>query len=57
MAAWADYHIEASKKLNAYLLFVQWYAVPSGYHSLWCYCDPKRPTEWTIGRGRHGSAP
>jgi hypothetical protein len=23
-----------------------------GHHSLWCHCDPKRPREWTVGRGR-----
>jgi hypothetical protein len=52
MAAWGDYNLEGSVKLNAYLLFVEWWLVPSGHHSLWCYCYPKRPTEWIIGRSR-----
>jgi hypothetical protein len=52
MAAWGEYHPEPSKRLNAYLLFVEWWLMPAGHHSLWCYCDAKRPTEWTIGRAR-----
>jgi hypothetical protein len=56
-AAWGDYHIEASKRLYAYLLLVDWCDVPTGHHSLWCYCDPKRPTEWTVGQGRHIARP
>jgi hypothetical protein len=54
--AWGDYNIQGSKQLNAYLLLVSWWSLPGGHHSLWCYCDPKRPTEWTIGRGRHVEA-
>jgi len=56
IAAWGDYHSEASKRLCGYQILVEWCDVPTGHHSLWCYCDPKRPTEWTIGRGRHGAA-
>jgi hypothetical protein len=54
IAAWGDHDREGSRRLNAYLLLVDWGDGHTGYHSLWCYCDPKRPTEWTIGRGRHG---
>jgi hypothetical protein len=57
IAAWGDHHPEASKRLYGYQLLVEWWDVPTGHHSLWCYCDPKRPTEWTFGRGRHGAAP
>ena len=57
IAAWGDYHLEASMRLYAHLLLIEWSDVPTGHHSLWCYCDAKRPTEWTIGRGRHGAAP
>jgi hypothetical protein len=56
IAAWGDYHIDGSRQLRGYLLSIEWYDVPTGHHSLWCYCDPKRPTEWTVGRGRHGAA-
>jgi hypothetical protein len=56
IAAWGDYYPEASKRLYGYQILVDWCDVPTGHHSLWCYCDPKRPTEWTIGRGRHGAA-
>jgi hypothetical protein len=52
MAAWGEYHPEPSTRLNAYLLFVEWWLMPDVHHSLWCYCDPKRPTEWTVGRAR-----
>jgi len=51
IAAWGDYDIAASRRLNAYVLFVEWYWLPSGQNSLWCHCDPRRPSEWTIGRG------
>jgi hypothetical protein len=53
IAAWAKYDIQASRRINAYVLRVGWCDTLSGHHSLWCYCDPKRPTEWTIGRGRY----
>jgi hypothetical protein len=56
MAAWGEYHLEPSKRLYAYLLFVEWWLIPSGHHSQWCYCDPKRPTEWTVGQGRQNGA-
>jgi hypothetical protein len=52
MAAWGDYNLEGSKQLNAYLLFVEWYVLSRGHHSLWCYCYPNRPTEWIFGRTR-----
>jgi hypothetical protein len=52
IAAWGDYHPEASKRLYGYQILVEWCDVQTGHHSLWCYCDPKRTTEWTIGRGR-----
>jgi hypothetical protein len=52
MAAWGDYHLEPSKRLFGYLLSVEWWTNPTGHHSLWCYCDPRRPTEWTFGRSR-----
>jgi hypothetical protein len=51
MAAWADYDSRGSRQINAYLLFVEWWSASSGHHSLWCYCHPKRPNDWTAGRG------
>jgi hypothetical protein len=57
IAAWGDYHPEASKRLYGYQMLVEWYDTPTGHHALWCYCDPKHPTEWTFGRGRHGAVP
>src|SRR5882724_411413 len=37
IVAWGDYNIQGSKQLNGYLLFVEWWSVPGGHHSLWCY--------------------
>lgn len=50
--AWGCVDAQGSRRINACLLFIEWTDTPSGHHSLWAYCDPKRPTEWTIGRGR-----
>ena len=52
IAAWGDYHPEASKRLYGHQMLIEWYDMPTGHHALWCYCDPKRLTQWTIGRGR-----
>jgi hypothetical protein len=52
-AAWGEYDIQGSKNLFAFLLLVEWWDVPSGHHALWAYCDPRRRTEWTIGKGQH----
>jgi hypothetical protein len=52
IAAWGDYDIHGSRQINAYLLSVEWCGVPNDHHSLWCYCHPRRPTEWIVGRGR-----
>jgi hypothetical protein len=54
IAAWAEYDIEGSKQLGAYLLLIEWCGISGGHHSSWCYCYPKRPTEWIFGRGRLG---
>jgi hypothetical protein len=56
MAAWGDYDIDGSRRLNAHQLFIEWWLAPTEHHALWCYCYPRRPTEWTIGRGRHVAA-
>jgi hypothetical protein len=55
MAAWGNYDIRGSMQINAYhlfVLFVEWWGELSGHYSFWFYCDPKRPTEWIIGRER-----
>ena len=52
MAVWGNCDVEGSRRINGYLLRVEWCDAQGGLHSLWSYCDPKRPTEWTIGRGR-----
>jgi hypothetical protein len=51
IAAWGDYDMQGSLRIHACLLFVEWWDSTSGHHAMWCYCDPKRATEWTVGRG------
>src|SRR5258708_3807294 len=52
MVAWGKYDVEGSRRLRVRVLFlVEWYVPPCEYHSLWCHCSPRRPTEWTAGRG------
>jgi hypothetical protein len=53
MAICGDLDIPGSRQLSAYLLFIEWWNALNEYHALWSFCNPKRPTEWTIGRGRH----
>jgi hypothetical protein len=53
IAAWGSIDMQGSRRTSAYLLLhIEWWDGVSGYHSLWCHCDPKRPAEWTVGRGR-----
>jgi hypothetical protein len=52
IAAWGRLDLQGSRRINACLLHIDWCDTLTGRHSLWCYCDPQRPTEWTIGRGR-----
>ena len=44
--------VEGSRRIQACVLRIEWVDTVSGHHSLWAHCNPKRPTEWTIGRGR-----
>ena len=52
VAAKGSLDIEGSRRIQACLLRIEWFDTVSGHHSLWAHCDAKRPTEWTIGRGR-----
>jgi hypothetical protein len=51
MAAWADYDGQRSERMRAHVLLVEWWDPLSGHHALWARSDPRRPTEWTFGRG------
>lgn len=52
IAAWGSIDMQGSRRTRSYLmLHIEWWDGVSGHHSLWCHCDPKRPTEWTVGRG------
>ena len=50
MAAWGDYHGRGRLE-KFHRLFVEWWVPSSGHHALRARSDPKRPTEWTFGRG------
>jgi hypothetical protein len=52
IAAWGELDLKGSRALNAYLLHIGWFHPQTGDHGLWCYSDPKRPTEWVVGRGQ-----
>ena len=54
MVAWAKYDVDASARLHSHVLHVDWFVPPEEFHTLWCHCDPRRPTEWTVGRGSFG---
>ncbi len=56
VAAFGQYDLHGSIQLMAHIVLIEWWDVPNGHHALWAYCDPKRPSEWTIGRGRHYEA-
>ena len=51
MAAWGDYDPDRSQRVHAHVLFVEWWGSSIGHHRLWARSDPKRPTDWTFGRG------
>jgi hypothetical protein len=54
IAAWGSIDVQGSRRTSSYLLLhVEWWDGVSGHHSLWCHCNPMRPTEWTVGRGNH----
>jgi hypothetical protein len=48
---WGEYDIAASNRLAACVLFIEWYGISLGQHGHWCYCYPRRATEWIVGRG------
>ena len=51
MAAWGNFDVQGSRRCHVVVLHIAWWHPLSGQHSVWCHCDPKRPTEWTVGRG------
>lgn len=51
MVAWGDYDERQSEKMRAHVMFIEWWLPSSGHHRLWARADPRRPTEWTAGRG------
>jgi hypothetical protein len=53
VAARGSLDVDGSRRIQGCLLRIEWVDTVSGHHALWAHCDPKRPTEWTIGHGQH----
>ena len=54
--AWGDYDPEQSARLRGHVLYIEWCLPPDEHHAGWWHCYPKRPREWTCGRGRPTSS-
>ena len=46
------YYRGQSQRLNAHLVFIEWWISSDTHHAGWWRADPERPSEWTAGRGR-----
>lgn len=42
-----------SLKLGEHVIYIEWWMAPAIHHKGWWRCPPKRPREWTKGRGRY----
>ncbi len=51
MAAWGEYHPEPSKRLYAYLLWLEWWTFPQIHHAGWWRVEPRWPRDWIKGHG------
>jgi hypothetical protein len=57
MVAWGDYDQRQSERMRMHVMFIEWWLPSSGHHRLWGRSDPRRPTEWTFGRGDNWKSP
>jgi hypothetical protein len=50
---WAcgTYDYAQSQRVRAHVLLIEWWLPPQVHPPAWWRCDPKRPREWTGGRG------
>ena len=48
------YDDRQSQRLDAHVVYLEWWPAAGGHHEGWWRCDRRRPREWTKG---HGSAP
>jgi hypothetical protein len=51
LCAWGAYEHGQSQELHVHVLFIEWWLPPNTHHMGWWRCNPKRPGEWTVGRG------
>lgn len=51
VAARGSYDREQSKRVGEHVLYIEWWIAPAIHHEGWWRCNPRRPREWTRGRG------
>jgi hypothetical protein len=51
LCACAVYDHAQAQRLQVHVLLIEWWLPLDVHHAGWWRCDPKRPREWTVGRG------
>jgi hypothetical protein len=51
VAATGRYDHDQSRHLGAHVMLIEWWIPPDTHHASWWHANPRRPTEWTAGRG------
>jgi hypothetical protein len=49
------YDPEQSRRTGSWVMFIDWSVPPHSHNGSWWRSDPRRPREWTAGRGRQAS--
>jgi hypothetical protein len=50
VAATGRYDHDHSRRMTAHVMLIEWWIPPDTHHAGWWRANPKRPTEWTVGR-------
>jgi hypothetical protein len=51
LCACGAYDWRQSQRIQAHVLIIEWWLPAATHHVGWWHCDPRRPLEWTKGRG------
>ena len=51
VSATGHFDVDQSHRLGAHVMLIDWWITSGTHHSSWWRADPRRPTEWTAGRG------
>lgn len=46
------YDHDQSRRTASWVIFIDWSLLPAAHNGSWWRSDPRRPREWTAGRGR-----